>query len=96
MSNDNKPSTRLLTLDALKRANSLALTLLVVLAITAFGLFMVLDALGWGTTGVRAMVALLVAPLILIVLAGGAWLFWRAGDHTTTTPHEVEEEAVNG
>lgn len=97
MSKQPNEAPRSLTLNMLKRANSLAMMLLVVLALTAAALFVILDALGWSSTGVQAMIALLVAPLLLSIVAGGGWLVWRAGENTVSAGvTEGEEDVPNG
>lgn len=96
MSNSQKRSSSSLFV-ILKQANKLVLWLLGALIGIAVVVFFLFDAIGWGGTGVRAMVAMLVSPLIVIVLAGGAWLYWRAGEPTTSfVTSDVEEETING
>lgn len=76
----------------LKRANSLGIVLFGVLLAGAGVLFLLLGLLGWDNIGIRAMVSMLLSPLVVGIVFGFSWLAMRAASQTTPDNGNATDE----
>ena len=75
----------------LKKANMIGLGLFIAFLLVAAVLYFLMGLIGWDSSGLRAMAALFISPLLLGGLGGMAWLVWRSGQETQGTASNDED-----
>ncbi len=78
--------------NTLKRANTLGIILFVGLLVMAGLLFLLLGVLGWQGTSVRALVALLLSPIVVGILFAIGWMVVRANKQPASTDSQTHHE----
>lgn len=81
--------------DIIKRANTLGMILFIGLLAIAGLLFLLLDVIGWEGTAIRALVAMLLSPLIVGILFSIGWLALRASQQAAPDSDETNDGETN-
>lgn len=86
---DKRP---LSTMDILKRANTLGIGLFAGLLVCAGLLFVFLGVVGYDDTGIRALISLLLSPMIIAVIFGVGWMIVKGANSNPIPQSDDQDE----